>query len=69
MSVATHGREVKQHPAPRLVRCRYLRLSGEQCTGEAADPQADVLLCLKHMARVVEHARATYNRFLKEATQ
>ncbi|MFG2002313.1 hypothetical protein ACGFNU_24485 [Spirillospora sp. NPDC048911] len=52
-----------------IIRCRYLRRSGEQCTGEAADPAADVLLCLKHMARVVEHARATYNRFRREATR
>jgi len=49
--------------------CRYLRRNGEQCTGEAADPNADVLLCIKHMARVVEHARATYERFKKEATR
>lgn len=51
----------------RVIRCRYLRRSGEQCTGEAADPTAEVLLCIKHMARVVEHARATYNRYRKEA--
>lgn len=70
MSVATHGREVaEQQPAPRLVRCRYLRQSGEQCTGEALDPTADVLLCTKHTARVVEHARATYSRYRKEATR
>lgn len=53
----------------RAIRCRYLRRSGEQCTGEAADPTAEVLLCIKHMARVVEHARATYNRYRKEATR
>jgi len=52
----------------RAIRCRYLRRSGDQCTAEAADPHADVLLCIKHMARVVEHARATYNRYRKETT-
>jgi hypothetical protein len=51
------------------VQCRYLRRSGEQCTGEAADPTADVLLCIKHMARVVEHTLATYERLKKEATR
>lgn len=52
----------------RAVRCRYLRRSGEQCTGEAADPAADVVLCLKHMARVLEHARATFARYKKESS-
>ncbi|MBX6387022.1 MAG: hypothetical protein IRZ07_29270 [Microbispora sp.] len=53
----------------RRVTCRYLRRNGEQCTGEAVDSTADVLLCIKHMARVVEHARATYERLKKEATR
>lgn len=51
----------------RVTRCRYLRRNGDQCTGEALDPTAEVLLCIKHTARVVEHARATYNRYRKEA--
>ena len=53
----------------RYEQCRYLRRNGEQCTAEAVDPAADVLLCIKHMARVVEHARATYERFKQEATR
>ncbi|MEV4001010.1 hypothetical protein [Actinomadura sp. NPDC049753] len=51
----------------RIVRCRYLRQNDERCTGEVLDPAADVLLCVKHTARVVEHARATYERFRREA--
>lgn len=38
---------------PRLVRCRYLRLTGNQCTGEAVQQDADILLCTKHLARVM----------------
>lgn len=45
-------------PLTKRVTCRYLRRNGEQCTGEAVDSTADVLLCITHMARVVEHARA-----------
>lgn len=52
-----------------LVRCRYTRRSGEMCTAEALDPNAPVLLCSKHTARLVEHARATYNRYLKESNR
>lgn len=35
------------------VFCRYLRLSDRQCTGEAVDPDGDVLLCSKHLARAM----------------
>lgn len=53
----------------KYTQCRYLRRSGDQCTAEAVDPTADVLLCIKHMARVVEHARATYTRYRREAAR
>ncbi|WP_165959106.1 hypothetical protein [Actinomadura sp. KC345] len=53
----------------RLTRCRYLRKNDQQCTAEAVDPNAEVLLCTKHMARVVEHARATYARYRKESAR
>lgn len=62
MPMATPGRAVAGQQPPRLVRCRYLRLSGEQCTGEAADPQGDVLLCTKHLARAVALVQARKNR-------
>lgn len=37
------------------TQCRYLRRNDEQCTGEALDdaPDAEILLCLKHSARVM----------------
>lgn len=34
-----------------MTTCRYLRRNGNQCTAEAADPDGDILLCIKHMAR------------------
>lgn len=36
------------------TRCRYLRRSHDQCTGEAADPNGEILLCPKHLARALE---------------
>ncbi|WP_141579673.1 hypothetical protein [Actinomadura sp. WMMA1423] len=58
---------ITEQAPKRIIRCRYLRQNDEQCTAEVLDPEADVLLCLKHSARVVEHARATYERFRLEA--
>lgn len=42
----------------RKARCRYLRRNGEQCTGEALDPNADVLICSKHAARTMQLIRS-----------
>lgn len=36
-----------------LTSCRYLRRSGEQCTAEAVDDQADLLLCAKHLGKAL----------------
>lgn len=48
---------------PRITteQCRYLRRNGEQCTGEAADAEAEVLLCIKHSSRVFA---ATWHRMI-----
>jgi hypothetical protein len=46
---------------PTIVRCRYRRQNGEMCTAEVLDPDADILICGKHAARVmvlVRNARA-----------
>ena len=37
----------------RRTTCRYLRRDSNQCTGEAVDPDGEILLCTKHMARAV----------------
>lgn len=46
----------------RKVTCRYLRRSGEQCTAEALDPTADILLCSKHLARALALVRIVLPR-------
>jgi hypothetical protein len=35
--------------------CHYCSHSGDRCTAEVADPLAEVALCTKHLARVVEY--------------
>lgn len=37
----------------RIVTCRYLRQNGEQCTGEAVNDEAEILICTKHLARAL----------------
>jgi hypothetical protein len=34
----------------RKTTCRYLKAFGHQCTGEAVDPDAEILLCVRHLA-------------------
>lgn len=39
----------------RRVTCRYLRRGAAgQCTAEAADPEAEVLLCTRHLSLAME---------------
>lgn len=40
------------------AQCRYLRRNDEQCTAEAAAPEADILLCTKHLSRAYRMVRA-----------
>lgn len=42
-----------------LGQCRYLLRTGEQCTGEVADPEGEVKLCTRHLARALEMLRRT----------
>lgn len=64
--------EVSRKPAPgaetvrradredRITLCRYLRRGAQgQCTAEAVDPGGEILLCPKHLGRVVELLRNT----------
>lgn len=48
-------------PARRIT-CRYLRRSGDQCTAEVTDQNAEILLCAKHLARAIELVRAGMRR-------
>lgn len=48
---------MNQSVPARLVRCRYLKGDSNQCTAEAAMPFADVLLCVHHIAGIMDDAR------------
>jgi hypothetical protein len=37
-----------------MIRCRYLRRNEQQCTAEAADQEAELLLCTKHLGRALQ---------------
>lgn len=45
-------------PSQPVIRCRYRRQSGEMCTAEVLDPNADILICAKHAARVMALIKA-----------
>lgn len=34
----------------RIVRCRVLNRLSNPCTGEAVDPDAELLICARHLA-------------------
>jgi len=36
------------------ARCRYLDRFGGQCTGQPADPNGEILLCLRHLGRAID---------------
>lgn len=42
----------------RAIRCRYRRRNDDMCTGEAVNPDGEVLLCTKHLARAMQMVRA-----------
>jgi hypothetical protein len=48
--------------AGRVVRCRYLRRNDVLCTGEAVDPDGEILLCTKHLARAMRLVDAATGR-------
>jgi hypothetical protein len=55
--------DTAHHPTDRKVRCRYVRMNGERCTGEAIDPLEDIVLCPKHAMR----AHHVWLRYYKAA--
>jgi hypothetical protein len=61
-TVASPAQGVSGVPAAdRKVRCRYLttgkRGQVDQCTGEAVDPDGEILLCILHLGRALELLR------------
>ena len=46
----------------RIVRCRVLNRLSDQCTGEAVDPGAELLICARHLAAAQRLIREAFSR-------
>ncbi|MFI6759434.1 hypothetical protein ACIBF5_09875 [Micromonospora sp. NPDC050417] len=44
------------------TQCRYLRRNDQQCSAEVADESAEILLCVKHLARAMALVKAATGR-------
>ncbi|MFD4557585.1 hypothetical protein ACFWP5_25230 [Streptomyces sp. NPDC058469] len=49
----------------RIVRCRVLNRLSDQCTGEAVDPGAELLICARHLAEAQRLIHAAFQRAKK----
>lgn len=52
--------------ADRIVRCRMTNTTNDRCTGEALDPDGEILICARHAGLVFELVNATRERRLAE---
>ncbi|MEU1761698.1 hypothetical protein [Micromonospora sp. NPDC005652] len=53
MAIVADTSDVRERASARITRCRYLKgPEGDpvRCTGEVADPDAELLLCPRHLA-------------------
>lgn len=48
--------------AGRIVTCRVLTRLGNQCTGEAVDPAAELLICTRHLAKAQRLIHEAFRR-------
>lgn len=46
----------------RIVTCRVLNGRGNQCTGEAVDPDAELKICARHLAEAQRLIHAAFRR-------
>ncbi|MFG3586595.1 hypothetical protein [Streptomyces sp. NPDC047990] len=46
----------------RIVTCRVLSGRGTQCTGEAVDPNAELLICARHLAEAQRLIHEAFRR-------
>jgi hypothetical protein len=46
----------------RIVTCRVLNRYGHQCTGEAVDPEGELLICVRHLAMAQRLIHAAFRR-------
>ena len=52
----------------RIVTCRYLKAYNTQCTAEAVDPSAELLLCARHLAEAQRLIHAAFQRARRQET-
>jgi hypothetical protein len=46
----------------RLVRCRVHNRRNDPCSGEAVDPQAELLICARHLAEAQRLIHEAFKR-------
>jgi len=46
----------------RIVTCRVLNRFGHQCTGEAVDPDAELKICVRHLAEAQRLIHEAFRR-------
>lgn len=46
----------------RFVTCRVLNRRGDQCTGEAVDPDAELKICVRHLAEAQRLLHEAFRR-------
>ena len=46
----------------RVVTCRVLKAYNTQCTAEAVDPNAELLICARHLAEAQRLIHAAFQR-------
>ncbi|MGW0169534.1 hypothetical protein ACWDWT_30815 [Streptomyces sp. NPDC003343] len=49
------------------VTCRVLNRHGNQCTGEAVDPHAELKICTRHLAEAQRIIHDAYSRAAAKA--
>jgi nitrite reductase/ring-hydroxylating ferredoxin subunit len=49
----------------RIVRCRVHNKLNDPCSGEAVDPDAELLICTRHLAAAQRLIRAAFQRAAK----
>jgi hypothetical protein len=51
------------------VTCRILKRSGNQCTAEAVDPSAELLICTGHLAKAQRLIHEAFRRASRGAQE
>lgn len=52
----------------RLVRCRVHNRLNDPCSGEAVDPQAELLICARHLAEAQRLIHEAFKRVGRKET-